>query len=957
MKQHTQGFKDAQASLGKEQDIIITYGNTTLTSESINSFRYSFEGNILKSIMTSIEVETTTDIPLNTKFNLQYGLKVNGSYEYLNFNNYIVYSSEKQEDKASYRIIAYDEMLDTMRDYEQVNIPYPCTIADYVQALATQLGYTYTYTSFPNDVQVLNGDYFVDAGYTYRDVLDDLAEVTASNIVIKNGELFISNSIETNEVFDDRFIKTTNADFRTYGPINAIVLSRSISDNIYAKDQESIEENGLFEIKISDNQIMNNIDRNQYISAIYNKLHNVRFTLYDFESVGIGYLEPLDKFSITIGETNYTNLICFNDSYLSSNGISENLHADEPIQSQTDYKKADTTDQRINQTNLIVDKQQQTITGLITNVDDNIEKVAELTQTVDGFSADIQQANNNANQARQQTAQLSLDVAELRSEIGDVIDITVTQEGYGTLSFEDINQSEPITITIHSMGADIKYLYPSETLYPGATLYPLSRTIVFENLDTNEKTIYTLPDDLLWYSSNVYDEFYMDYDTQTCQITKRVGIDQYGDKYPLVTEEVVTYSYPTLELTDGDYSVYTPSYPSAYLKVRLMHQNPYVTQFATRAEMNSKIQQSATEIESRVALTYYLKEEGHTLESRVTQTEDSITSEVADRTQADSQLNSLITQNASAINLEVTARENLQTDYYNTKSRVASIELGVGELEDGFDSLESGVENLDSVKISKVSGKTSPDSVVSYINQSADIINLQANRLIVNSTNFKVTSNGTMTATNGVFTTTDTGRQQNQAKVKVISPTATLDLCGDGAVFKEKNSNNYAVYTPQGLIQNDAENGISIYTTNSNITVDSGSSSSTISHNRVSTNTVIATNLGTEYIPIENIYYYNLYPRSLAESKKNFEKMTGQQALDIIKDIDIYKYNYKFDDDKDKKHIGVIIGDKFRYSKELTDKANKGIDIYSLASTCLLAIKEQQAQIEELKKEVEELKK
>lgn len=735
MKQHTQGFKDAQASLGKEQDIIISYGNTTLTSEDINSFTYSFEGNILKSIMTCIEVETNVDIPLNTKFNLQYGLKVNGSYEYLSFNNYIVYSSEKQEDKACYRIIAYDEMLDTMKDYEQVNIAYPCTVANYVEALAEELGYTYTSGSFPNDTRILNGDYFVNAGYTYRDVLDDIAEVTASNIIVKNGELIISNSVQTNETFDDKFIKTTNADFKVYGPINSIVLSRSISDNIYAKDQESIEENGLFEIKISDNQIMNNINRNEYISAIYNKLHGTYFTLYDFDSIGIGYLEPLDKFSITIGETSYSDLILFNDNYVSKDGISENLHMEEPVQSQTDYKKADTTDQRINQTNLIVDKQAQTITGLITTVEDNVEQVSTLTQTVDGFSADISRANTNANQARQQTAQLSLDVAELRSEIGDVIDITVTEEGYGTLSFEDINQSEPITIAIHSMGADIKYLYPSETLYPGATLYPLSRTIVFENLDTNEKTIYTLPDDLLWYSSSVYDEFYMDYDTKTCQITKRVGIDQYGDKYPLIPEEVVTYSYPTLELANGDYSVYTPSYPSAHLKVRLMHQNPYVKQFATRAEMNSAIRQSATEIENYVGLTYYLKEEGHTLESRVTQTESDITSEVADRTQADTQLNSLITQNSTAINLEVNARTNLQSDYNSTKNKVASLELGVGELGDD-------VDDLGRTKINKVTGKTDADSIVSYINASANVIDLRANRFSLQSDHLDITTDG-----------------------------------------------------------------------------------------------------------------------------------------------------------------------------------------------------------------------
>ena len=937
MKQHTQGFKDAQASLGKEQDIIITYGNTTLTSESINSFRYSFEGNILKSIMTSIEVETTTDIPLNTKFNLQYGLKVNGSYEYLNFNNYIVYSSEKQEDKGSYRIIAYDEMLETMKDYEPVEIAYPCTIADYIEELADELGYTYTSGTFPNDVQVLNGDYFKDAGYTYRDVLDDLAEVTASNIVIKNGELILSNSVETEEVFDDIFIKTTNADFRTYGPINAIVLSRSISDNIYAKDQESIDENGLFEIKISDNQIMNNVNRNQYISAIYNKLHGTIFTFYDFDSIGIGYLEPLDKFSVTIGETEYNNLICFNDNYVSSNGISENLHADEPVQSQTDYKKADTTDQRINQTNLIVDKQQQTITGLITNVDDNIEKVAELTQTVDGFSADIQQANTNANEARQQTAQLSLDVAELRSEIGDVVDVTTTEEGYGTLSFENVNQSEPINITIHSMGADIKYLYPSETLYPGATLYPLSRTIIFENLDTSEKTTYTLPDDLLWYSSSVYDEFYLDYDTQTCQITKRVGIDQYGEKYPLVTEEVVTYTYPSLPLNDGDYSVYTPSYPSAYLKVRLMNKNPYTSQFATRVEMNSAISQSATEIETYVGNTYYLKDEGHTLESRVTQTESDITSEVADRTQGDTQLNSLITQNATAISSEVTNRQNADNAL---SSRITQNANSITAEVTNRTNAVNGVSAQVQLKVDK----SDNNQVVSMINASANRITLNSNRLVVNSDNFKVSADGTMQATNGKFSGTIkmTGSGEYGAVDTEISPNiSTFNWIRIG------DDSNHAYLTKQS----------------SGCNIEGGWNAVICRYVRALDDIFVNDRIrgvGGEYAyvnsaRIESIYVYDLHNLSLESEKKNFEKL--ENALDIIKATDIYKYNYKKDKDGKKKHIGLVIGDKYNYAKELTDDENESVDLYTMTSVCLQAIKEQQAQIEELKKEIEELKK
>lgn len=95
---------------------------------------------------------------------------------------------------------------------------------------------------------------------------------------------------------------------------------------------------------------------------------------------------------------------------------------------------------------------------------------------------------------------------------------------------------------------------------------------------------------------------------------------------------------------------------------------------------------------------------------------------------------------------------------------------------------------------------------------------------------------------------------------------------------------------------------------------------------------------------------YNNY--SMEELKKNFEKYTN--ALDVIKNIDIYKYNYKNEKDGTKKHIGFIIGDNYNYSKEITSKNNDGVDIYSFISLCCQAIKEQQEEIEELKNKIKE---
>ena len=89
---------------------------------------------------------------------------------------------------------------------------------------------------------------------------------------------------------------------------------------------------------------------------------------------------------------------------------------------------------------------------------------------------------------------------------------------------------------------------------------------------------------------------------------------------------------------------------------------------------------------------------------------------------------------------------------------------------------------------------------------------------------------------------------------------------------------------------------------------------------------------------------------SEATKKKNFEK--SGSALDIIKDIDIYKYNLKSEADGSKKHYGFVIGDNYKYSKELTGQDNKGVDLYSFISVCCKAIQEQQKEIEELKKKV-----
>ena len=106
-----------------------------------------------------------------------------------------------------------------------------------------------------------------------------------------------------------------------------------------------------------------------------------------------------------------------------------------------------------------------------------------------------------------------------------------------------------------------------------------------------------------------------------------------------------------------------------------------------------------------------------------------------------------------------------------------------------------------------------------------------------------------------------------------------------------------------------------------------------------------------------NITCVSLTQTSKEESKKNFEKY--ENALEEIKNTDIYRYNLKNENDNDKKHIGFVIGKEFNYSHDITginENKEVGVDIYSMVSELWQGVKEQQEEIEKLKNEIKSLK-
>ena len=178
-----------------------------------------------------------------------------------------------------------------------------------------------------------------------------------------------------------------------YGPVNSIVLSRSgESDNVYLQDEESIQANGLCELKIVDNQIMNWNDRSDYLPEILDKLDGLEYYINDFVSTGIAYLDLCDRYNVKIGDNTYS-CVMLNDELEVTQGLVENIHTDMPEETETDYTKADKTDRRINETWIIVNKQENNITSLTRKIE-TIETLQEDIYTKEQVNQLVQTAEN-----------------------------------------------------------------------------------------------------------------------------------------------------------------------------------------------------------------------------------------------------------------------------------------------------------------------------------------------------------------------------------------------------------------------------------------------------------------------------------------------------------------------------------------------------------------------------------
>ena len=584
-------------------------------------------------------------------------------------------------------------------------------------------------------------------------------------------------------------------------------------------------------------------------------------------------------------------------------------------------------------------------------------KISATTSKLDTVSGDLKTTSSKVNN-------LDRTVSELNSKIQDIADITTYGESdRAEVELTDVNESEPIMIKVHPTSENISYLYPNNNLLPSDTRYLPDRIIRFtrtyeeDGTTKTENIDYLLPNDLLRYSDTVYDEFYLNYESQTCQVIKRCAYNADGTVKALGTETTIDYPYPTISLGEGNYTITLPGYDFGYLYVRLMAKNIYTTQFYTKVETDSRIDQKANEINLGVNQTLTNYSTTNEMNSAITLKANEITSTVS---------NTYETKN------------NAQTSYTQLQQTATSISTTVENNNTKANIIAKINDNTSSAKINADVISLSANDVLNLL--AGNTINLSSKNINIQSNSFRVSTDGILECWEAIFRNAKLmGGDLNfyKANGDLVGRIRRATSSFDGTSAEALVLSTLKSTTPTFFIYFHNSSGdltgppilsISQKSTRNfdNLSSSSGYVGFIEIRQVVQVSNLIVSTIqpkGGNTVNVSGYVRATGFVNNSKESlKKDIEKY-NDIALEIIKESEIYQYHFQKEDDTDKKHLGFVIGDlggEYKTPNEVISQDGEGIDTYNMTSILWKAFQEYiektDAKIAQLEQEIKELK-
>ena len=398
----------------------------------------------------SFEIDSSVDLE-GKEFKYYTGIKTTVGIEWIDLGTYITQDVEINDTTRTATINAIDYMLKTNVEYTS-DLQFSnnnVTLGQVAQEACNKAGIILATADFPNVTFIVDSNQF-EQGTLIRQVISAIAQISGTVAKIRNDDKLYFITPKTTGTVRKVFNLSDYAEAeikRVTQPINLVSLGMSDveGENVVMKDEASILINGENSLVINDNPFAyTEAKRQQLITAIFNAVKGFEYKAYELKGQGLPYLESLDNVQIVDYEGNTYNSFLFRFYHKSPNGLETEMSAPSITKATVAYQNIATAEQIAKRTEIIVNKQEQTITGIIEEQGQFESQLTQIEQTVD----------------------------QIQQQVSDTIVYKREVSGVTEIHLEDAGEADILELEIQGNKTYESNLFPGENLFPSENLQP-----------------------------------------------------------------------------------------------------------------------------------------------------------------------------------------------------------------------------------------------------------------------------------------------------------------------------------------------------------------------------------------------------------------------------------------------------------------------------------------------------
>lgn len=399
------------------------------------------------------------DIKLNNKDNaldlenqdLEYriGAKLDdGTFKYISFGNFIVQKPENTDVKEETTFTALDYMSKFDKPYEQ-RLTLPMTYGALAQDICDQCGVELGSIEFRNSNKTVLTNPFI-GGENCREVIKSLARISFSVAYIgQDNKLYfgfeVKNEVDEEIDTDEYFELSPN---NRKKPINVVTLRSSEvpAAGISIKNQAAIDAMGEeVELIIEEDYFAYTDEIREDLLKEATALFGLEYDPIEIDLLGSIYLNFNDVIEVTNLKGEKRKTYCINNSHTYNGALYNKIASPALTEVEDKYKYQDEAETARRRTAVEIDKANQRINLLTTNVTEQQNKIS----------------------------QIIIDIDTIRNEVSNIVDTThQLSDANGYIFIEDAIEGELYELHILGNNTVFQALYPDENLYPNEDLYP-----------------------------------------------------------------------------------------------------------------------------------------------------------------------------------------------------------------------------------------------------------------------------------------------------------------------------------------------------------------------------------------------------------------------------------------------------------------------------------------------------